>query len=101
MEAAEGRLRRVLTLVEKKESVSLEAVFGVLDEVRPRASPSFPRLQDCCFALPLSGVTPKWPLHHIIWKAETRGRGIFRRDSSCLRRLRNHNDMLTPYNLQL
>lgn len=33
-EAAQGRLRKVLTLAEEKEGVTLESAFGALDRVR-------------------------------------------------------------------
>lgn len=35
-EAAQGRLRKVLTLAEEKEGVTLESAFGALDRVRYR-----------------------------------------------------------------
>lgn len=35
-EAAQGRLRKVLTLAEEKDGVTLEAAFGALDKVRYR-----------------------------------------------------------------
>lgn len=35
-EAAQGRLRKVLTLAEEKEGVTLEAAFGGLDKARSR-----------------------------------------------------------------
>lgn len=35
-EAAQGRLRKVLTLAEEKEGVTLESAFGALDKARSR-----------------------------------------------------------------